>query len=99
MARGRMRASPEVRYVHRTQEGEHMTAGQIYDWLIERGVKDPAVMVLGSRHIIGRWERVGEIAEGGGILHAGNVAIVVLGEADAWKRALEQAKVRLDESP
>jgi len=72
-----------------------MTPEEIYEWLLERGVKEPAVLTLGSRHVIGRWEGVGEVLANGFVCRAGNVAIMVLGEGESWTAALNAARVRL----
>jgi len=72
-----------------------MTPEEIYDWLITMGVKDPVALVLGKRHIVGRWKNLSNFLPNGYVCRAGNLAIVVLGEADNWPDAHAQAKARL----
>jgi len=71
-------------------------ASAIYDWLITMGVKDPACVVFGTRHVVGRWENVSNYLENGFICRSGNLAIVVLGEAENWPDARALAKARLE---
>jgi hypothetical protein len=78
----------------RKDEGK-VTPEEIYDWLAAQGVKDPAVVALGDRHVVGRWENVSNFLPNGYVCRAGNLAIVVLGEADNWIDAHAKAKARL----
>ncbi len=73
-----------------------MTQTEIYDWLLERGIREPAVFVLGSRHVVGRWESMSSLLGNGYVCRAGRVAIVVLGWGEDWPDAFAQARACLD---
>lgn len=80
----------------REGEGEVMTTKEeVYDWLLSERIREPAVLVLGERHIVGRWEEAANIEPTGYICRAGRIAIVVLGWGDNWSNALEAAKAHL----
>ena len=68
-----------------------MTPDQIYDWLLTQGVKEPACIKLGDRHIVGRWEPIGEEIAGY-VCASDKQAILVMGWGDTWPNAHEEAK-------
>lgn len=80
----------------REGEGEDVTPTEIYDWLLKIGIKDPACVALGARCVVGRWENVSNYLPNGYVCRGGNLAIVVLGEADNWLDAHAAAKMRLE---
>lgn len=103
-----------------------MTPAEIYDWLLANGVKEPAVLKLGTLHVVGRWEQISEVkpaeighdrpaldSEGRAkpgphpkpgppvpyIVRSGKLAIQVIGQAESWDEAFEQARARLENPP
>ncbi len=69
-----------------------MMQEQLYDWLLSVGILEPACVVLGTRHVLGRWidmsEHAGSAGNGAGyVCRVGRVAIHVLGEGDTWPDA------------
>jgi hypothetical protein len=81
---------------------------QIYDWLLEKGVGEPAVLKLGDRCVIGRWVSTGllvgstnkvvstkEDGYGRRIVSAGPKAIEVIVEASTWDDAWKLVVERL----
>ena len=72
-----------------------MTQAEIYDWLLENKIIEPACVMLGTRCVVGRWVDTMEKLDNGNICRVGRVAIQVLGEGDTWEAAHEAAKARL----
>lgn len=72
-----------------------MTQAEIYDWLLEHKVLEPACVMLGTRCVVGRWVDAMEALKNGNICRVGRVAIQVLGEGETWEAAHEAAKARL----
>lgn len=72
-----------------------MTQEQIFDWLVTKSVAEPAVLQMGDRFIVGRWETMSVKVPNGYILRTGRVAVHVLGEGATWTEAYEAAKARL----
>lgn len=73
-----------------------MTAEEVYDWLISERIREPVVLVLGTRHVVGRWETISQVEAGDYVCRAGRLAIVVLGEGDDWPTAHANARARLE---
>ncbi len=67
----------------------------IYDMLLKAGIEDPAVLVLGQRHILGRWDRTSEVTDRGLILRGKTKAIRVIAEGKTWKEAVKQVNERI----
>ncbi len=72
-----------------------MTAEQLYEWMIKSGVREPAVIKLGDRHIAGRWETIGEVTPDGHILAGERKAIQVLGTGPSWDKTYERTLAAL----
>ena len=72
-----------------------MTQAEIYDYLVKNNIAEPAVLQMGDRFFVGRWESIGEQLPNGYILRVGRVALHVLGEGATWDEAHEAAKARL----
>lgn len=80
---------------------------QIYDWLLEQGIEEPAVLQLGDKCILGRWVSTAHTAPskakadsrkangyGRTMVLSGPKAIEVLAEASSWEEAIEALKRR-----
>lgn len=72
-----------------------MTQAELYDWLLTKGVREPACVMLGTRCVAGRWEDVSSVLGNGAICRVGRVGISVLGEGDTWDAAFAAAKAKL----
>ncbi len=67
----------------------------IYDWLLSLGIREPAVLMLGSICVIGRWLDVSTHLDNDYVCRAGRLGIHVLGEGATWEIAREAARLRL----
>jgi hypothetical protein len=88
-----------------------MKPEDLYDWLLENGVREPAVLHLGEQWFVGRWESVGEALVPSGVpakpgerpklfvTRAGRLAVQVIGEGATLEEAFEAAKARLQAPP
>jgi hypothetical protein len=72
-----------------------VTQSDVYDWLLERKVREPACLMLGKRCVVGRWIDTMELLGTGYVCRIGRVGIQVLGEGATWKAAHKAAKARL----
>lgn len=72
-----------------------MTQAELYDRLLEMGIREPAVAMFGTRCVAGRWEDVSEQLPNGHICRVGRMAVHVLGEGSTWDDAHEAAAKKL----
>ncbi len=72
-----------------------MTQAEIYGWLMTKNIAEPAVLQMGDRFVVGRWESISEKLPSGYMLRSGRVAVYVLGEGSTWIEAYEAARIRL----
>lgn len=79
----------------RVRKEDGMTQSDLYDWLLSVGVREPAVCMMGTRCVAGRWESIGEELPNGFMMRSGRLAVQVLGEGDTWTAAHEAAVIRL----
>lgn len=71
-----------------------------YDFLLaQKGIEDPAVIVLGEEYIIGRWESVGALLPNLYICRVGKVAIRVFGRGPNLDSAMADALESLTRYP
>lgn len=73
-----------------------MSPENIYDKLLDMNILEPAVLKLGNRFVIGRFEKINDIEENSKtILPSKKHAIVVLGEGKNWTEAFDLASERI----
>lgn len=77
------------------------SATDVYDLLLRRGVKEPAALVLGDRHVAGVWIPLGTRTVMTGrqvILRSESKGVQVISEGESWEEVMQNLEPSLEYS-